>query len=159
MVTTKRQQTRRHKVTCKSADVNLLTAKARRLCATSETWWIMVLSRTANTLLLGRQAGRPRDQTRTHLTKSNSNCIRCSSVFSLSRSGSEREWLYHLRVIAHPIDAASLVDAVELQRNGCCVEYFCCCVFEIPDFLLRISCLEFGQELVAPLKPALVHED
>ena len=42
---------------------------------------------------------------------------------------------------------------------GCSLEHFCCCrMLEIPDFVLRISCLECGQELVDPL-PALVHED
>ena len=30
---------------------------------------------------------------------------------------------------------------------------------EIPDFLLRISRLECGQDLVGPLKPALVHDN
>ena len=32
-------------------------------------------------------------------------------------------------------------------------------ITEVPDFLLRISCLESGQELVDPVKPTLVHKD
>ena len=32
-------------------------------------------------------------------------------------------------------------------------------VIEIPDFLLPISCLEYGQEFVDPLKLALINKD
>ena len=53
---------------------------------------------------------------------------------------------------AHPTD--------ESQSVASRLEHFCCCrAIESPDCLLRILCLECGQELADPLKPALVHED
>ena len=62
---------------------------------------------------------------------------------------------------AHPIDAGSsgTSHAAESQSVCCTFEHYCCCkVIEIPDVLHRFSCFECGQELVDPLKPALVHK-
>ena len=50
--------------------------------------------------------------------------------------------------------------AVESQSVSWHREHYCCgTAVEISDFLLPISCVECGQELVDPLKPALDHED
>ena len=66
----------------------------------------------------------------------------------------------------HRIDASATVTCLvhghvaESHRVGCCFEYVRrCWVIEIPDPLFQISTLQPGQELVDPLKTALVHED
>ena len=67
---------------------------------------------------------------------------------------------------SHSIDADSTVTClvhghvVESQSVGCSLEESRCDrVIETPDFPHQISTLQLGQELVDPLKPALVHED
>ena len=59
---------------------------------------------------------------------------------------------------AQPIDAGLVQShAAESQSVGCSLEQLQ--GNRIPVFILQISCLECGQELVDPLKPALIHEN